>query len=266
MIITMEDFPVEKAFDVTLLHNIRWALLNWLEKVKFNRDPKDIVNPHLPQELIGIDKQIEPIPGSGVLVFNSSKKVLLTLILKRGMLRWELPAGVSKTDETLEETAKRETLEETGMNIEIGDVIASCWHFSRELNKGWMGLFFKGKIIRENELNLDQITIATPQAFSQNGFNIVDNPGLYRQDSLQNFNYDELLRLCNTDSSSTVHESVVASGFVEWKKIPESRIHPLHRKLLEFYERDDSTMQFLYADADADREEYNNESKLYSKN
>jgi 8-oxo-dGTP pyrophosphatase MutT (NUDIX family) len=267
MNITMECFRVEEAFEVTLLHNVRLALLNWLEKVKYERNPEDIYKLLTPQEIIlDANQPIKPFPGSGVIVFNSSNRLLMTLFLKRGMLRWELPAGVSKNDESLEETAKRETLEETGKKIEVGDVIASCWHYSRILNKGWMGLFFKGNVINENEDDHDKILIATQEAFAHNKFNIHQNPELYRSVNFIDCDFEELRKLCEGGSYSTVHESEVASGFVDWKKIPDGRIHPLHKKLLEALDISNPGMQFLSADADEDINYYDKNSRLYFQN
>jgi hypothetical protein len=266
---TMECFRAEEAFDVTLVHNIRWALLNWLDQDNFNRNPKYIYNPVIPQnKILDTTKTVEPIPGGGVIVYNSSGYVLLTLILKRGMLRWEIPAGMSKGAESLEETAKREFWEETGndFEVEIGDVIATCWHYSKMINKGWMGLFFKGSIKNEKEQEHERITLIKSEAFTNNKFNMHSNPELYQSVNLVDCDFDKLLSLCDHYSRSTVHEIAIASGFVDWRKIPEGRMHPLHRELLEMLEITENPIAFLYANADEDFNKYDKKSKLYFNN
>jgi 8-oxo-dGTP pyrophosphatase MutT (NUDIX family) len=266
---TMENFNVEKAFDVTLLHNIRWALLKWLEQVHFKRNPQHIYDPVIPQnKILDTSSSVEPIPGGGVIVYNSSGYVLLTLVMKRGMLRWEIPAGMSKSAESIEETAKREVWEETGkdIEIEIGDTIATCWHYSCMINKGWMGLFFRGNIKNEKEQGIDKITLIKPEAFRNNKFNMHSNPELYQSVNLKDCDFDELLRLCDYYSHSTVHEIAIASGFVDWKKIPVGRLHPLHRELLETLETNENPIVFLYANADEDFNKYDKKSRLYFNN
>ena len=260
---TTEYFSVNTAFDITLLHNIRWALLNWLEQVDYKREPKIIRKPCLPQDtILDSPKPIEPISGGGVLVVNTTHKVLMTLVLKRGMLRWELPAGVTKNGESLEETAKREALEETGKQIEIGKAIAMCWHYSYELNKGWMGVIFQGKPI--DDASDDSLMVISPQAFAHSKFNMHFTPELYRSINITNCDFEELNRLCETQHVySTAYESVVASGFVDWVKIPTGRMHPLHRKLLEAYRDKGQCMELLVSNADHDSRNYNPDSKLY---
>jgi 8-oxo-dGTP pyrophosphatase MutT (NUDIX family) len=261
MRITIESFPINRAFEITLLHNIRWALLNWLEQVNYNRDVGTIREPCLPQDtILDTANPIEPIPGGGVIVVNDTNQVLMTLVLKRGMLRWELPTGVAKDGESMEETAKREALEETGKQITIGDAVAMCWHHSRKLNKGWLGVIFRGELINADS-NFD-FKVITPQAFAHGKFNIRVTPELYSSIKPMECDFEELLRLCNS-MFSTAHESVVASGFVDWKKIPIGRMHPLHRKLLEAYEAENHCMELLVSDADKDFESYDVKSKLY---
>ncbi len=266
---TMENFKIEEAFDVTLLHNIRWALLNWLEKVKFKRNPRHIYDPVIPHnKILNTSNSVEPVPGGGVIVYNSSGHVLLTLVMKRGMLRWEIPSGKSKGAESIEETAKREFWEETGkdIEIEIGDIIATCWHYSCMINKGWMGLFFRGNVKNEKEQDIEKITLIKPKAFTNNKFDMRSNPELYQSVNIKDYDFDELLRQCNDYPHSTVHEIAIASGFVDWKKIPAGRMHPLHRELLETLETNENSIAFLYANADEDFNKYDKRSRLYFNN
>ena len=45
-----------------------------------------------------------------------------------GIVRWELPVGHVETGESLEETAARETVEETGVAVRVGELMATCVH------------------------------------------------------------------------------------------------------------------------------------------
>ncbi|GAB0166662.1 NUDIX hydrolase [Lysinibacillus sp. CTST325] len=55
------------------------------------------------------------LPGSVVLILNNANEVLLQ---KRYDGGWGLPGGLMELGESLEDTAKREVLEETGLVIE----------------------------------------------------------------------------------------------------------------------------------------------------
>ena len=265
MKITMELFPVNQAFEISLLHNIRWGLLNWLKKVDYTRDLATIHQPCKPQDkIVSLANPIEPVPGGGAIIFDTPDKVLMTLVLKRGMLRWELPAGVAKEGESLEETAQREVLEETGKHIKIGNVAALSWHYSRKLQKGWMGMIFYGRLVKDDSSNT--FLVATPEAFVHTKFTIRDNPELYKSINLIDYDFEELRYICADSSHSTTHESVVAGGFIEWKKIPIGRIHPLHRKLLESYDSQKKNIGLLYSVVEEDISVYDDHSKLYYTN
>jgi 8-oxo-dGTP pyrophosphatase MutT (NUDIX family) len=54
--------------------------------------------------------------GAGVLVFNSKQELLL--LLRTDNKTWGIPGGMMEPGETLEETAQRETLEETALCLE----------------------------------------------------------------------------------------------------------------------------------------------------
>lgn len=65
------------------------------------------------------------VPGAGVLVVRDCR-VLIVLHERGGRYRWELPSGVVDGGESFEETAARETLEETGISVTVGPLICTA--------------------------------------------------------------------------------------------------------------------------------------------
>ena len=77
---------------------------------------------------------LRPIPGVGAIIF-SEKNVLMALRGKApGNGNWSVPGGALKLGETLEEACKRETLEETGL---IVDIISRCAVLERITRDNW---------------------------------------------------------------------------------------------------------------------------------
>lgn len=73
-----------------------------------------------------------PFVGVGALVFRGEK----VLLVRRGKPpregRWSIPGGIQQTGETVAEAARREVREETGLDIEIRDVIAVIDSITRD--------------------------------------------------------------------------------------------------------------------------------------
>ena len=67
----------------------------------------------------------QPLVGVGVVVWHGDK----VLLIKRGKPpragQWSLPGGAQQLGETLAEAAKRELQEEAGLDIILGDIIAT---------------------------------------------------------------------------------------------------------------------------------------------
>lgn len=171
-------------------------------------------------------------PGAGI-VLEREGKVLMTLILRKDHIRWELPAGRAEDRETMAETAIREGYEETHLRIHIISPIALCWHYSLMRQAGWYGLFFsaatsdhEGKIPAQEQLN--SFDFQRLQKMEQQG------------------RIDEIRR-------SLKRENILAVGFVEWSKIDKRRIHPLHCRLLEKY-FEDRPKKFIFLAGDGEQD------------
>lgn len=88
--------------------------------------------------VMGLRKLVGPRPliltGSVVLIINEEKKLLLQ---HRNDGSWSLPGGLMELGESLEETARREVKEETGLDIgelELLDVFSGAEYFLKLSN------------------------------------------------------------------------------------------------------------------------------------
>ncbi len=63
--------------------------------------------------------------GAGVLVVRDGL-VLMVARTRDCLTRWELPSGLAECDESLEETAAREALEETGVAVAVGELFCTA--------------------------------------------------------------------------------------------------------------------------------------------
>ncbi len=64
-----------------------------------------------------------PIPSVGVMVFKGREVLLVLRGQEPSKGRWSIPGGVVELGETIREAARREVLEECGVEIEVGDVV-----------------------------------------------------------------------------------------------------------------------------------------------
>jgi 8-oxo-dGTP diphosphatase len=73
-----------------------------------------------------------PFIGVGALVFRGEE----VLLIRRGKPprkgQWSIPGGIQMTGETVAEAARREVREETGLEVEIGDVVAVIDSIARD--------------------------------------------------------------------------------------------------------------------------------------
>ena len=67
----------------------------------------------------------QPVVGVGVVVWHDDR----VLLIKRGkpprVGQWSLPGGAQKLGETLADAARREVREETGIDVDLGEIIAT---------------------------------------------------------------------------------------------------------------------------------------------
>lgn len=66
-----------------------------------------------------------PMVGVGVVVWHGSQVLLVKRAKAPRAGQWSLPGGAQHLGETLAEAAKRELREEAGIEIELGDIIAT---------------------------------------------------------------------------------------------------------------------------------------------
>jgi ADP-ribose pyrophosphatase YjhB (NUDIX family) len=65
----------------------------------------------------------DPKVGVGVLVMEAGKLLLVQRIMKPGIGKWSIPAGYLDYGEDPQETAVREVLEETNLEVEITGLV-----------------------------------------------------------------------------------------------------------------------------------------------
>lgn len=96
------------------------------------------------------------------LIYNKETEQVL-MVYNKDVNSWSMPGGAVEEDETLEQAAIREVQEETGLLVEIGDVIAinECF-FKRNCEHAifitFMAEIIGGEISIENPDEISEVT------------------------------------------------------------------------------------------------------------
>ena len=85
--------------------------------------------------------------GCGAFIVNENNELLLQLRAKAPEREyWSIPGGKVEMFEKMEDAIKREVLEETGVEVEIIDLLGICNHIVESEKTHWMSPSFLCKI------------------------------------------------------------------------------------------------------------------------
>jgi 8-oxo-dGTP diphosphatase len=76
----------------------------------------------------------QPITCVGVVVWHGDRVLLVQRAKPPRLGQWSLPGGAQQLGETLKDTARREVREEAGLEVELGEVIATLDLIERDDN------------------------------------------------------------------------------------------------------------------------------------
>lgn len=146
------------------------------------------------------------IVAACALTTNSAGEILLVKTERRG---WEVPGGQVEEGESLIQTAIRETQEEAGVTIAIGDLCVVNSNLSRSIVVfGFRGRYLSGQAAADNE-TLDAQWVA-PQA----ALTMITHPvNLQRTRDLLAFDGQVLYRAYTVNPYRLVETDASSQGF-----------------------------------------------------
>jgi len=92
----------------------------------------------------------------GTVLLNDSEEIYLIKeddVNDIGQNRWNLPGGSSEDGESLIESVKRETLEETGYTVEVKSLLGCYKCFKKDIS--WLYIVFETKILGDQSATID---------------------------------------------------------------------------------------------------------------
>ncbi len=91
---------------------------------------------------------LNPVIAVGVIAERADGKIVLVLRGENpGRGLWGLPAGFMEIDETAEQTAVRECLEETGLTVELGDLWGVWSYYHVEKSTGGVLILYAARVV-----------------------------------------------------------------------------------------------------------------------
>ncbi|MBS1253260.1 MAG: NADH pyrophosphatase [Anaerolineales bacterium] len=84
---------------------------------------------------------INPKVAAGMLIEDDNKVVLVQRGVRPAKGTWALPSGFAEYEESIEESAVREALEETGLQVEVDDLLGVYSYHSEVVGRGVLVLF-----------------------------------------------------------------------------------------------------------------------------
>jgi len=83
-----------------------------------------------------------PAPAAAVVVLRGDRCLWVRRAHEPNKDRWSLPSGFLEWDEDIRDCARRETLEETGLEVEIGDCMDALSGFDDPRTQALLAVFF----------------------------------------------------------------------------------------------------------------------------
>jgi 8-oxo-dGTP diphosphatase len=106
---------------------------------------------------VKMDVATMPTKGSSCVVMNEKEEVLL--VLREDFRIWALPGGGLEPNETWEQAAIRETLEETGYQVKIKQYVGEYWRPQMSQGQGDLKRVFLAEVVGGNPTQHDKESI-----------------------------------------------------------------------------------------------------------